>query len=217
MQAGVNSTMPVLDIVKSDGSKSGETIEVSDKVFNVRKNALVVREALNQYMANQRQGTASTKKRGEVRGGGRKPWRQKGTGRARHGSIRSPIWRGGGIIFGPQPRSFAYSVPRKKKRLALYSVLTAKREEQRLMVLGDIPVNEPKTKTMIEFLKLLGVDSSKNLILLDKTNRAIYLAGRNIPGVKVTVVDNINIFDLLYYDNLIVTPGSLKRLEELIG
>lgn len=209
--------MPNIDIIEVNGTKTGESIELSSKVFNAKKNPVVVRETLNQYLANQRQGTVSTKTRGEVSGGGRKPWRQKGTGRARHGSIRSPIWRHGGVVFGPRPRDFSYTIPKKKKRLAFYSVLTAKLEENRIKVLKEIPVMQSKTKEMINFLTPLGVRDGKNLILLEKPNRSVYLAGRNIPGVKVSVVENVNIFDLLYYDNIITTPGCLKRLEELIG
>lgn len=209
--------MPSINIIAANGTRTEETVEVSEKLFNSKKNSVVVREVLNQYLANQRQGTLSTKTRGEVSGGGKKPWRQKGTGRARHGSIRSPIWRHGGIIFGPKPRDFSYTIPKKKKRLAFYTVLTAKREEDKIKLVKEIPVQEPKTKLLVNFLTSLGVAEEKNLILLDKVNRLVYLAGRNIPGVKVSVVDNINIFDLLYYDNLIATPESIKRLEELIG
>ncbi len=209
--------MPSINIIAVNGTRTEETVEVSEKLFYSKKNSVVVREVLNQYLANQRQGTLSTKTRGEVSGGGKKPWRQKGTGRARHGSIRSPIWRHGGIIFGPKPRDFSYTIPKKKKRLAFYTVLTAKREEDKIKLVKEIPVQEPKTKLLVNFLTSLGVAEEKNLILLDKVNRLVYLAGRNIPGVKVSVVDNINIFDLLYYDNLIATPESIKRLEELIG
>lgn len=206
-----------LEILASNGTKTGKTIEISEKVFNTKKDPVVVREALNQYLANQRQGTVCTKTRGEVSGGGRKPWRQKGTGRARHGSIRSPIWRHGGVVFGPRPRDYSYSIPKKKKRVALYTVLTNKREENRIKVVSEIPITEPKTKLMVNFLTSLGVSEDKNLILLEDVNRVVYLAGRNIPGVKISVVHNINIYDLLYYDNIILTPESLKRLEELIG
>lgn len=209
--------MPSINIIAANGTRTEETVEVSEKLFNSKKNPVVVREVLNQYLANQRQGTLSTKTRGEVSGGGKKPWRQKGTGRARHGSIRSPIWRHGGIVFGPKPRDFSYTIPKKKKRLAFYTVLTAKREEDKIKLVKEIPVQEPKTKLLVNFLTSLGVAEEKNLILLDKVNRPVYLAGRNIPGVKVSIVDNINIFDLLYYDNLIATPESIKRLEELIG
>ncbi|MCD6384230.1 50S ribosomal protein L4 [Candidatus Sumerlaeota bacterium] len=206
-----------LDILAANGTKTGKTIELSEKVFNTKKDPVVVREALNQYLANQRKGTACVKTRAEVSGGGRKPWRQKGTERARHGSIRSPIWRHGGVAFGPRPRDYSYSIPKKKKRVALYTVLTTKREENRIKVVSDVPITEPKTKLMVNFLTSLGVSEDKNLILLDQVNKAIYLAGRNIPGVKVSIVQNINIYDLLYYDNIIATPQSLKRLEELIG
>ncbi|MCX7766490.1 MAG: 50S ribosomal protein L4 [Candidatus Sumerlaeia bacterium] len=209
--------MPSINIIAENGTKTEETFEVSEKLFNSKKNPVVVREVLNQYLANQRQGTLSTKTRGEVSGGGKKPWRQKGTGRARHGSIRSPIWRHGGIVFGPKPRDFSYTIPKKKKRLAFYTVLTAKREEDKIKLVKEIPVQEPKTKLLVNFLTSLGVAEEKNLILLDKVNPPVYLAGRNIPGVKVSIVDNINIYDLLYYDNLIATPESIKRLEELIG
>lgn len=209
--------MPQLDIVAADGTKTGDSLKLSDKIFNTSKSPVVVREALNQYLANQRQGTASTKTRGLVSGGGSKPWRQKGTGRSRHGSIRSPIWRHGGTTFGPQPRDYSYSLPKTKKRVALYTVLTAKLQEQQIKLVKDIPVNEPKTKAMKQFIAGLGLNEQKTLIVLEKAQKHIYLAGRNIPGVKVSVAENINIYDLLYYDTIVFTPDSLKRLEELIG
>ena len=209
--------MPQLDIVAADGTKTGDSLKLSEKIFNTSKSPVVVREVLNQYLANQRQGTASTKTRGLVSGGGSKPWRQKGTGRSRHGSIRSPIWRHGGTTFGPLPRDYSYSLPKGKKRVAFYTVLTSKLQEQQIKLVKDIPVNEPKTKAMKHFIAGLGLGDQKNLIILEKAHKHIYLAGRNIPGVKVSVAENVNIFDLMYYDNIIFTPESLKRLEELIG
>jgi large subunit ribosomal protein L4 len=209
--------MPELEIVGSNGSGTGEKIAVSDKVFGAEENPVVVREVLNQYLANQRQGTVSTKTRSEIRGGSSKPWRQKGTGRARHGTASSPLWRSGGVTFGPRPRDFSYQVPKKKKRLALYNVLSTRLANKQIKVVKDIPVTEPKTRKMVEFLEGLGLADNRCLILVDKTNRELYLAGRNLPGVKVAVVGNVNIFDLLYYENIILTPESIRSLEESIG
>ncbi len=209
--------MPQLEIVAANGTGTGKTVDLSEKLFANTVNPLVVREVLTQYHANQRRGTASTKTRAMIRGGGAKPWRQKGTGRARHGTNTSPIWRHGGVTFGPLPRDFSYKIPKKKSRLAFYSVLTSKLEENKIRLVEKIDVSEPKTRAMAGFLTSLGLSDEKTLIILDKVERAVYLAGRNIPGVKVIVADNINIFDALYYDTIVFTPESLNRLEVLIG
>lgn len=204
--------MSTVNTFDSKGKKSG-TLEVKDELVNAEISLHIVREALTQYLANQHQGTASTKTRGQARGGGRKPWRQKGTGRARAGSIRSPLWRGGAVTFGPQPRDYRIKMNKRKKRQALCSALTAFRTDNKLFVLESVDLKEPKTKLLLELLDQLKLQG-KTLILLDSVKRNMVLAGRNLPNVKVSVVENINIFDLLYHDNLVTTKQGIKKLEE---
>ena len=204
--------MSTVNTFDSKGKKSG-TLEVKDELVNAEISLHTVREALTQYLANQHQGTASTKTRGQARGGGRKPWRQKGTGRARAGSIRSPLWRGGAVTFGPQPRDYRIKMNKRKKRQALCSALTALRTDSKLFVLESVDLKEPKTKLLLELLDQLKLQG-KTLILLDSVKRNMVLAGRNLPNVKVSVVENINIFDLLYHDNLVTTKQGIKKLEE---
>jgi large subunit ribosomal protein L4 len=204
--------MAVLNILDKNGGSVG-TVELQDAVFAAPVNKQSIRAALNNYLANQRQGTASTKTRAAVSGGGKKPWRQKGTGRARAGSNRSPLWRGGAIIFGPQPRSYAYRINKKVKRLALRSALSAKREENRLFVLDNLELGEAKTKRVAEMLKKLKIEG-KTLFLTDGVKEKLFLAARNLPYVTVSVAENINVYDLLRHDNLITTPECLRKLEE---
>ena len=204
--------MSTVNTFDSKGKKSG-TLEVKDELVNAEISLHTVREALTQYLANQHQGTASTKTRGQARGGGRKPWRQKGTGRARAGSIRSPLWRGGAVTFGPQPRDYRIKMNKRKKRQALCSALTAFRTDSKLFVLESVDLKEPKTKLLLELLDQLKLQG-KTLILLDSVKRNMVLASRNLPDVKVSVVENINIFDLLYHDNLVTTKQGIKKLEE---
>lgn len=206
------STVKTFD---STGKKSG-TLEVKDELVNAEMSIHTVREALTSYLANQRQGTAATKTRGQVRGGGRKPWRQKGTGRARAGSIRSPLWHGGAITFGPHPRDYRVKVNKRKKRQALCSVLTAFRADDKLFVLESLDLKEPKTKLLVQLLDQLQLQG-KTLILLESVKRNVVLAGRNLPHVTVSVVENINIFDLLSHDNLVTTKQGIKNLEESLA
>jgi large subunit ribosomal protein L4 len=167
-------------------------------------------------LANRRRGTTSTKTRGEVSGGGRKPWRQKGTGRARQGSTRSPVWRGGGVALGPKPRGYAYKVPKKVRRGALCSAVSMKAQEGKLKVTDDMDLGEPKTKLMVEFLKALGVEKSA-LILLSHDNRNVQLAARNLPHVKVLRIEGANVYDLLAYDYLICAKEGLMDLQERVA
>jgi large subunit ribosomal protein L4 len=204
--------MAVVNILDKNGGAVG-TLELRDAVFAVEVNKHSIRAAINNYRANQRLGTSSTKTRGEVSGGGRKPWRQKGTGRARAGSTRSPLWRGGAIVFGPKPRSYDYHINKKTKRLALRSALTSKREENRLFVLDSLDLGEAKTKQVVEVLTKLKIEG-KTLFLTDGVNEKLFLAARNLPSVTVSVAENINVYDLLRHDNLVTTPGCLKKLEE---
>jgi large subunit ribosomal protein L4 len=207
--------MPTVSILDATGKKSG-TLEVKDELLDAEINLHTVREALTQYLANQRQGTASTKARGQTHGGGRKPWRQKGTGRARAGSIRSPLWRGGAVTFGPQPRDYRIKVNKRKKRQALCSALTALRTENKLFVLERLELEEPKTKLLVQLLNQLKLQG-KTLILLDGNAPNVVLAGRNLADVTVSQVENINIFDLLYHDNLVTTKEAIKKLEEALA
>lgn len=206
--------MATIDVVDSKGSKTG-TIDVSDAVFNAEINKKTVRISLNQYLANQRQGTAATKTKGLVRGGGKKPWRQKGTGRARAGSNRSPLWRKGGTIFGPQPRDYLYKVNKKVKQNAMRSAITSLTQEGKLLVVDQLDFSEPKTKLAAEFLKNLNVDG-KAVVLIDTPSENVILSFKNLPYAKLLRTENINIFDLLNCDTLVTTSTTIKKVEDML-
>ena len=201
-----------VDVLDMKGKKVKD-IELNENVFGVDVNDIVVHTALVNYLANQRQGTGSTKTRAEVRGGGRKPWRQKGTGRARQGSIRAPQWMKGGIALGPKPRSYKYAIPKKMRKLALKSVLTSKVEEKELIVVDKLELKEIKNKEMVKVLN--NLNTKKALIVLSEKNLNVQASARNIENVKTTLVNTINVFDLLKYDNLVVTEDAIKKLEEV--
>ncbi len=205
--------MPKVDVYDIAGKKV-DTVELKDEVFGIEPNEAVVHSVLVNYLANQRQGTQSTKTRSEVSGGGRKPWRQKGTGRARQGSIRAPQWIKGGIALGPKPRSYKYTVNKKEKRLAIKSVLSSKVLEKELTVVNEIKLKEIKTKEMQKALNNLKVEG-KTLILLPEKNETVQKSARNIEGVKTTLVNTINVYDLLKYKNLVITLDTVKKLEEV--
>jgi large subunit ribosomal protein L4 len=205
--------MPKVDVYDIAGKKV-DTVELKEEVFGIEPNEAVVHSVLVNYLANQRQGTQSTKTRAEVSGGGRKPWRQKGTGRARQGSIRAPQWIKGGIALGPKPRSYKYTVNKKEKRLAIKSVLSSKVLEKELTVVNEIKLKEIKTKEMQKALNNLKVEG-KTLILLPEKNETVQKSARNIEGVKTTLVNTINVYDLLKYKNLVVTLDTVKKLEEV--
>ena len=205
--------MPKVDVYNMQGKKVSD-VELSAAVFGIEPNETVVHSVLVNYLANQRQGTQSTKTRAEVRGGGRKPWRQKGTGRARQGSIRAPQWIKGGIALGPKPRSYKYTVNKKEKRLAIKSVLSSKVLEKELTVVNEIKLKEIKTKEMQKALNNLKVEG-KTLILLPEKNETVQKSARNIEGVKTTLVNTINVYDLLKYKNLVITLDTVKKLEEV--
>lgn len=190
-----------------------DTIELNDNIFGIEVNEHVMHQAVVQYLANQRQGTKSTKTRAEVRGGGRKPWRQKGTGRARQGSTRSPQWTGGGVVFAPKPRDFSFKLNKKVKRLALKSALTTKVQEDNFIILDELKLEEIKTKEMIKVLS--NVKAEKALIVLDEADNNIILSARNIPNVKTASVNTINTYDILKYDRCIVTRNAVKKIEEV--
>ena len=205
--------MPKVDVIDMKGKKVSD-IELADSVFGIEPNEAIVHSVLVNYLANQRQGTQSTKTRAEVSGGGKKPWRQKGTGRARQGSIRAPQWIKGGIALGPKPRSYKYTVNKKEKRLAIKSVLSSKVLEKELTVVDKLELKEIKTKTMVKALTDLKV-SGKTLIILPESNKNVLMSSRNIEGVKTIVANNINVFDLLKYTNLILPVDTVKKLEEV--
>lgn len=205
--------MPKIDVYDIKGKKVSD-VELAENVFGIEPNETIVHSVLVNYLANQRQGTQSTKTRAEVRGGGRKPWRQKGTGRARQGSIRAPQWIKGGIALGPKPRSYKYQVNKKEKRLAIKSCLSSKVLESSLVVVDSLPFKEIKTKEMVNALTNLKVEG-KTLILLPEKNETVQKSARNIEGVKTTLVNTINVYDLLKYKNLVITLDTVKKLEEV--
>ena len=205
--------MPKIDVYDINGKKVKE-VELKEEIFGIEPNEAVVHSVLVNFLANQRQGTQSTKTRAEVAGGGRKPWRQKGTGRARQGSIRAPQWIKGGIALGPKPRSYKYTVNKQEKRLAIKSVLSSKVLENELVVVDELPLKEIKTKEMVKVLSNLKVDG-KALVMLPEKNEKVQKSARNIEGVKTTLVGTINVYDLLKYNKLVVTLDTIKKLEEV--
>jgi large subunit ribosomal protein L4 len=196
-----------------EGQQVGE-VELNDAVFGIEPNESVVHEAVVMQLASLRRGTVGVKNRAMVSGGGRKPFRQKGTGRARAGSTRSPLWRHGGVVFGPQARSYAYSIPRKKRRLALKSVLSDKLANGNLIVMDELKLAVPKTKEMIRILNNLGVEK-KALIVTECSDAR--LSARNIEGVKPLTADGINVYDILNHDKLVVTQAAVKAIEEVLA
>ena len=205
--------MPKIDVYDINGKKVKE-LELNEAVFGIEPNEAVVHSVLVNFLANQRQGTQSTKTRSEVSGGGRKPWRQKGTGRARQGSIRAPQWIKGGIALGPKPRSYKYTVNKKERQLAVKSVLSSKVLENELVVVDSLPLNDIKTKEMVKALSNLKFEG-KALIMLPEKNEKVQKSARNIEGVKTTLVETINVYDLLKYNKLVVTEDTVKKLEEV--
>lgn len=205
--------MHKIDVYDINGKKVKE-LELNEAVFGIEPNEAVVHSVLVNFLANQRQGTQSTKTRAEVRGGGKKPWRQKGTGRARQGSIRAPQWVKGGIALGPKPRSYKYTVNKKERRLAIRSVLSSKVLENNLVVLDKAEMKEIKTQAMVKTLANLKVEG-KTLILLPERNENVQKSARNIKNVKTTLVNTINVYDLLKYNKLVVTLDAVKKLEEV--
>ena len=205
--------MPSIDVYNVEGKKV-KSVDLNEEVFGIEPNEAVVHSVLVNFLANQRQGTQSTKTRAEVRGGGRKPWRQKGTGRARQGSIRAPQWIKGGIALGPKPRSYKYTVNKKEKRLAIKSLLSSKVLENELTVVDTFAFDTIKTKQMVNALNNLKVEG-KSLILLAEKNENVQKSARNIEGDKTSLVNTINVYDLLKYKNLVITLDTVKKLEEV--
>ena len=205
--------MPKVDVYNMQGKKISD-VELSEAVFGIEPNENIVHSALVNYLANQRQGTQSTKTRAEVSGGGRKPWRQKGTGRARQGSIRAPQWIKGGIALGPKPRSYSYRINKKEKQLAIRSLLSAKVLDNELTVVDKLEVEEAKTKVMAKALTDLKVEG-KTLIILADRNDNVLRSSRNIEGVKTIELNTINVFDLLNCNKLVLPLDTVKKLEEV--
>jgi len=205
--------MPKVNVYNMLGEQV-EEIELSEAIFGVEINQHVVYEVVKNQLANKRQGTQSTKTRSEVRGGGRKPWKQKGTGRARQGSIRAPHFTGGGIAFGPKPRDYSYKVPKKVRRLALKSVLTSKVQENEIIVIDAINFDAPKTKEMANFLSKINADK-KALIVMGEKNANVIKSAKNIPTVATALVNTINVYDILKYNSLVITKDALRKVEEV--
>ena len=205
--------MPKIDVYNIEGKKVSD-IDLNEEIFGIEPNENIVHRVLVNYMANQRQGTSNTKTRAEVSGGGRKPWKQKGTGRARQGSIRAPQWFKGGIALGPKPRDYSYRVNKKERRLAVRSVLSSKVLENNLVVVDNMKFDEIKTKNMVSALNNLKVEG-KTLIVLPEKNENVQKSARNIEGVKTSLVNTINVYDLLKYNKLILTVDAVKSLEEV--
>jgi large subunit ribosomal protein L4 len=207
--------MPKVALYNQSGETIGE-IELNDSVFGIEPNKHVLFEAVIMQRASLRQGTHKTKNRAEVSGGGRKPWRQKGTGRARQGSIRAPQWRGGGTVFGPVPRSYSYKLPKKVRRLAIKSALSSKVLENNIVVLDNLTLEAPKTKEMVKILNNISVDR-KALIVTDDVNENVTLSARNIPGVTVVTANGINVLDVLNHDKLVITKAAVEKVEEVLA
>lgn len=207
--------MPKVALFNQAGSQVGE-IELSEAVFGIEPNSNVLFDAILMQRASRRQGTHKVKNRSEVSGGGRKPWRQKGTGRARQGSIRSPQWRGGGIVFGPQPRSYSYKLPRKVRRLAIKSALSTKVLDNDLVVLENLTIEAPKTKDMVQVLNALSLDK-KVLVVTADADQMVELSARNIPGVTVVDANGVNVLDVMSHDKMVITKDAAEKVGEVLA
>ena len=205
--------MPTISVYDMTGKQTG-SMELNADIFGIEPNVAVMHSAVINYLANQRQGTQSTKTRSEVSGGGRKPWRQKGTGHARQGSTRSPQWTHGGIALGPKPRSYRFALPKKVRRLALKSAFSSKVMADEMLVLESLSLEEIKTKTIVNMLNALGADRKVLLVLPEKDEKVI-LSARNIPGVKTALVNTLNVYDILNCDKFIVVKDAIAQIEEV--
>jgi len=205
--------MANIDVLDMAGKKVG-TVELSDAVFGIEPNTVVMHQMVVNYLANNRQGTQSALTRAEVSGGGRKPWKQKGTGHARQGSTRSPQWTHGGVVFAPKPRSYRFTVNKKTKRLALKSAFSSKLRDSQLVVLDKLALDEFKTKTVVETLKAIGADK-KALIVLPEVDKKVINSARNIPGVKTAQVNTVNVYDIVNADKLVIVKDAISKIEEV--
>ncbi len=205
--------MPNVAVVDMNGTKVDE-INLADSIFGIEPNAAVMHELVVNYLANQRQGTQSALTRSEVRGGGRKPWRQKGTGHARQGSIRAPQWTKGGIVFAPKPRDYSYTVNKKVRRLAMKSAFSSKAQDNDIIVIDNITLDEFKTKTIVKMLSAVGSEK-KALIVLPTVDKKVIKSASNIPGVKTAQVNELNVYDMLNADKLIIVKDAVAKIEEV--
>lgn len=206
--------MPTVTVYNTEGRPVGE-LELSPKVFDAELNEALIHDAVVQYLANQRVGTAKVKSRAEVRGGGRKPWRQKGLGRARVGSIRSPLWVGGGVVFGPHPREWRQRMPRKARRQALRSALSAKLRAGELVVLDELTLPEPKTRLMAQVLN--NFETEKALLVTREPDAVVQRSSRNLPGVETGVAKDLNVYQVLKYPKMLITRDAVAAVEEVLG
>lgn len=206
--------MPLVKVYSTAKRKISE-MELDERVFNVEIKGHLLHDVVRMQLANMRAGTASTKNRSAVRGGGKKPYRQKGTGRARAGSRRSPLWRGGGVIFGPAPRDFGFNIPKKMRKQALRAALSARAAEGKLLVLNQFELKEIKTKSFVEILARLGME--KALIVIGQENFTLERSARNIPGVKVLRVEGLNVYDILNHENLILVKDAVEKIQERLA
>lgn len=207
--------MPKVAVYNVSGAEVGE-LELSEAVFGIEPNVHVLHSAVVMQQASLRAGTHKTKGRSEVRGGGRKPWKQKGTGRARQGSIRAPQWKGGGIVFGPTPRSYSYKLPKKVRRLAIKSALSSKVLDNDFVVLDQLSIAAPKTKEIVALLKNLKVDT-RALLVTSTLDENVALSARNIPGVKFVAAEGLNVLDVMLHDKLIITKDAVEKVEEVLA
>ncbi|MFR1709162.1 MAG: 50S ribosomal protein L4 [Clostridium sp.] len=204
--------MPTVKVYNTEKKEVGE-IQLNESIFGVEVSVEAMHQVVLAQLANKRQGTQSAKTRAEVRGGGIKPWRQKGTGRARQGSIRAPQWIHGGIVFAPKPRDYRVSVPKSMRRVAMKSALTSKVQDNEMIVLESLAFDAPKTKEMVKVLN--AFETKKTLIVVAESNENVYKSARNIPGVAVVPVNNINVYDILKYENLMITKDAVSKIEEV--
>lgn len=205
--------MPTVNVLNMAGEVVGK-VELSEAVFGVEPNTVAMHAAVVNFLANRRHGTQSTKTRSEVRGGGRKPWRQKGTGHARQGSIRAPQWKHGGVALGPKPRKYHFELNRKVRRVALLSALSSKAAEGTIVVLDQLKLDEIKTKAMIGVLKAVGAEG-KTLVVMPEVNLNVIKSARNIPDVKTTLTNTLNVYDILYYDKFVIVKDAVEKIEEV--
>ncbi|PZN08801.1 MAG: 50S ribosomal protein L4 [Bacillota bacterium] len=211
--------MPRVAVYNTQGERVGE-IELSETVFGAPIKPALMHQAVVMYLANQRRGTAATKTRGMVRGGGRKPWRQKGTGRARQGSIRAPQWRKGGVVFGPQPRDYSQTMPKKARRAALRSALSAKVADGELIVLeglSELGLERPRTKEFAALIKRLDLEGKRPLFILPRPDPTLYLSARNLPDVDTEYVDRLNVYKVLRHGHVVLAREAVDRVEEVLG
>ncbi|WP_346888649.1 50S ribosomal protein L4 [Clostridium sp. UBA1056] len=204
--------MPTVKVYNTEKKEVGE-IQLNESIFGVEVSVEAMHQVVLAQLANKRQGTQSAKTRAEVRGGGIKPWRQKGTGRARQGSIRAPQWIHGGIVFAPKPRDYRVSVPKSMRRVAMKSALTSKVQDNEMIVLESLAFDAPKTKEMVKVLN--AFETKKTLIVVAESNENVYKSARNIPGIAVVPVNNINVYDILKYENLMITKDAVSKIEEV--